>query len=73
MTDDEKLARSGRRLALISAGGALAFLAVEYLGATYGWSAQMMGLLELAICAVFLWVLIQALKLWRARQGERDG
>lgn len=73
MTDDEKLARDGRRLALVSVGAAFAFLAVEYLGATLGWPGQVMGLLELAICAVFLWVMIQAIRLWRVRRGDRDG
>jgi hypothetical protein len=32
-----------------------------------------MGLLELGIAAVFLWVFIQAFRMWRQRQSEKDG
>ncbi|WP_299558006.1 DUF5337 family protein [uncultured Sulfitobacter sp.] len=74
MTDnDDKLSRDGRRLALVSVASALGFLAIEFAGATFGWPNQLMGLLELGIAAVFLWVMIQAYKLWRARQGDRNG
>jgi len=70
---DEKVSRSGRRLALISVAATFAFLVVEYAGATFGWSNQTMGLLELGFLAVFLWVIIQAIGMWRQRQSGQDG
>lgn len=71
--NDEKLSRDGRRLALVSVAGAFGFMGIEFAGAVFGWPNQIMGLLELAICAMFLWVMIQAYKLWRARRNDRNG
>ncbi|WP_299416582.1 DUF5337 family protein [uncultured Sulfitobacter sp.] len=71
--NDDKLSRDGRRLALVSVVAAIAFIGIEAAGTIYGWSNQTMGLLELGIAAVFLWVFIQAYRMWRARQSERDG
>lgn len=71
--NDDKLSRDGRRLALVSVVAAFAFIGVEFAGATFGWSNQTMGLLELGIAAVFLWVFIQAYRMWRARQSGQDG
>ena len=71
--NDDKLSRDGRRLALVSVVGAFAFIGVEAAGTIFGWSNQTMGLLELGIAAVFLWVFIQAFRMWRVRQSERDG
>lgn len=48
-------------------------MGIEFAGAVFGWPNQIMGLLELGIAAVFLWVFIQAFRMWRARQSERDG
>ena len=70
---DDKLSRDGRRLALISVAGAFAFMGIEFAGAVFGWPNQIMGLLELGIAAVFLWVFIQAFRMWRIRQSEKDG
>ena len=71
--NDDKLSRDGRRLALISVVGAFAFIGIEAAGTIYGWSNQTMGLLELGIAAMFLWVFIQAFRMWRQRQSEKDG
>lgn len=70
---DEKLSRHGRRLALVSVAATFAFMGVEFAGAIYGWPNQTMGLLELGFLAVFLWVIIQAISMWRQRQSEKDG
>jgi threonine/homoserine/homoserine lactone efflux protein len=70
---DDKLSRDGRRLALVSVVGAFTFIGIEAAGAVFGWSNQIMGLLELGIAAVFLWVFIQAFRMWRTRQSEKDG
>jgi len=71
--NDDKLSRDGRKLALVSVAGAFAFMGIEFAGAMFGWSNQIMGLLELGVAAVFLWVFIQAFRLWRRRQSEQDG
>ncbi len=70
---EDKLSRDGRRLALISVVGAFAFIGIEAAGTIYGWSNQTMGLLELGVATMFLWVLIQAFRMWRQRQSEKDG
>ena len=64
---DAARAAKGRKLAVISVITALAFMAIEFAGATLGWSNQVMGLLELGIAAVFIWVMIEAYRLWRTR------
>lgn len=69
---DDSQSRKGRRLALVSVGAAFAFIGIELAGASLGWSNQIMGLLELGVCAVFLWVIIQAVRLWRERRAEKD-
>jgi hypothetical protein len=71
--NDDKLSRDGRRLALVSVVGAFAFMGIEFAGTTLGWPNQTMGLLELGVAAVFLWVFIQAFRMWRQRQSEKDG
>lgn len=70
---DDKLSRGGQRLALVSVVGAFSFMGIEFAGATLGWPNQTMGLLELGVAAVFLWVFIQAFRMWRQRQSEKDG
>lgn len=66
--EDAARAAKGRRLAIIMVATAFIFMGVEFAGATYGWSNQTMGLLELGIAAVFVWVMIETYRLWRARQ-----
>jgi hypothetical protein len=68
--DQDEIARrlKGRQLAIVSVVAAIAFMAVEYLGATFGWSNAVMGLLELSIAAVFVWIMVNAYMLWRDRQ-----
>ena len=70
---DDAQSRQGRRLALVSVAAAFAFIGIEFAGASLGWSNQVMGLLELGVGAVFLWVVIQAVRLWRDRRAEKDG
>ncbi|PTX56561.1 hypothetical protein C8N43_1220 [Litoreibacter ponti] len=65
--DDAARAAKGRKLAIMMIAAAAAFMAVEFAGATFGWSNQIMGLLELGIAAVFVWVMIEAYRLWRSR------
>jgi hypothetical protein len=68
--EDAARAAKGRRLAVISVITASVFMAVEFAGATFGWSNQVMGFLELGIAAVFIWVMYEAYTLWRTRQDS---
>lgn len=67
--DDVARQLKGRQLAIVSVVAAIVFMAVEYLGATFGWSNAVMGLLELSVAAVFVWVMVNAYFLWRDRQN----
>jgi hypothetical protein len=69
-SDQDEVARrlKGRQLAIVSVVAAIAFMAVEFLGATFGWSNAVMGLLELSVAAVFVWIMVNAYMLWRDRQ-----
>lgn len=53
---------------MIIVGAVIAFMGLEFAGAMYGWSNQVMGIFELGIAAVFIWVMIEAYGLWRSRQ-----
>ena len=68
--EDKARAAKGRRLAVISVIAAFAFMGVEFAGAILGWPNQVMGFLELGIAAVFIWVMIEAYRLWRSRQAD---
>lgn len=68
--EDAARAAKGRKLAIIMVAAAFAFMGVEFAGATFGWSNQIMGLLELGIAAVFVWVMIETYRLWRSRQQD---
>ena len=58
---------------MVSVGAAFAFMGISALGVILRLPNHIMGLLELGVAAVFLWVFIQAFRMWRARQSERDG
>ncbi|EPX79927.1 DUF5337 domain-containing protein [Litoreibacter arenae] len=67
---DKARAAKGRRLAVVIIVTALAFMGLEFAGATFGWSNRVMGLLEIGIAAIFVWVMIEAYGLWRSRQNK---
>ncbi len=69
--DKAEIARrqKGRQLALVSVVAAIAFIAIEFLGATFGWPNTVMGFLELGIAAVFIWIMVNAYFLWRDRES----
>jgi hypothetical protein len=68
--EEHARAAKKRRLAVVSITAAIAFMAIEFAGATYGWSNRVMSFLELGIAAIFIWVMIEAYKLWRTRQDN---
>lgn len=68
--DDHARAAKKRRLSVVCVIAAIAFMVIEFAGATFGWPNRVMGLLELGIIAMFVWVMIEAYKLWRTRQDN---
>ncbi len=62
--------RRGRQLALIIAGTAVAYVGVQFIGASLGWSTRTLGLFDLAALAVFGWALVSAFMTWRARRDD---
>ena len=63
------LAGKGRRLALLIAGTAIAYVGVQLIGAQLEWSNRAMALFDLAALAVFGWALFSAFLIWRSRQN----
>ncbi len=59
----------GRRLALLIAGAAIAYIGVQLIGAQLNWSNRAMAFFDLAALAVFGWALIRAFLIWRSRQN----
>ncbi len=68
--DDKARAAKGRRLAIVLIITTVVFMIIEFAGATFGWSNRVMGLLELGVVAVFIWVMYEAYTLWRTRQDN---
>lgn len=60
----------GRRLALIIAFTAAAYVGVQILGGSFGWSMRTLGLFDLAALAVFGWALVRAFMIWRSRRDD---
>jgi hypothetical protein len=55
---------------LIIAGTAVAYVGVQFIGASLGWSTRTLGLFDLAALAVFGWALVSAFMTWRARRDD---
>ena len=68
--DERARAAKNRQLAVVSIAAVIAFFVIQFAGATFGWPNRVMGLLELGIAAIFIWVMIEAYKLWRTRQDN---
>ncbi|MEM7470835.1 MAG: DUF5337 family protein [Pseudomonadota bacterium] len=62
------MSRDGKRLALLIAGTGIAYIGVQIIGVSLGWSARVMGFFDLATLAVFGWALVSAIMIWRSRQ-----
>ena len=60
--------KAGRRLALFIAGTGIFYVLANLIGAEYGWSNRIMGLLGLIALAGFGVALVYAIGLWRARK-----
>lgn len=67
---DEAARQQGRRLALLIAGTALAYIGVQAVGVSLSWSTRTMGFFDLAALAVFGWALVSAFLIWRSRRND---
>lgn len=70
MGSDKTGERQGKRLALVIAATAAAYVGVQLIGTALGWSMRTLGLFDLAALAVFGWALLRALFLWRGRRDD---
>jgi len=68
--EDAARAAKGRKLAIVMIAAAMGFMALQFAGATFGWANRTMGLIEIGIAAVFVWVMIEAYRLWRSRAQD---
>ncbi|WP_425098436.1 DUF5337 domain-containing protein [Tropicibacter sp. S64] len=62
--------QTGRRIALLIAGTGVAWIAINALGASMGWSSRTLALFDLAAIAAFGWAIWMIYGLWRARQQK---
>jgi len=70
MGSDNSGEGQGRQLALIIAGTAAAYVGVQILGSSFGWSMRILGFFDLAALAVFGWALVRAFMIWRKRRDD---
>jgi hypothetical protein len=70
-TEQQKLAREGRVVALVIAGTMLLWLAVQAIGAKLGWEARYAFLADLAAIAGFIWALVVTWRIWQRQKAQR--
>ena len=70
MGSDSSGGAQGRWLALVIAGTAAAYVGVQLLGGSLGWSMRTLGFFDLAALAVFGWALVRAFLIWRKRRDD---
>ncbi len=61
----ETVRAEGRRIALVVAGAAVFWVAVEFLGGQMGWPPKYILLADLSVGAAFIWAMVAAFRLWR--------
>lgn len=69
--EDQRLARQGRRAALIMAGAMLLWLGALALGRQFGWDPRLAIAFDLAAMAALIWGLWITVQVYRARRAER--
>ncbi|MEL6099936.1 MAG: DUF5337 domain-containing protein [Pseudomonadota bacterium] len=62
--------KAGQRLALVIAGVALAWIALNFVGSQMGWSNRTRAFFDLAALAGFGWAFWIAIGIWRSRQKD---
>ncbi|WP_108263590.1 DUF5337 domain-containing protein [Mangrovicoccus ximenensis] len=71
-SDEEiRLARKGRRAALVVAGTMVLWVLVQLAGANFGLPVRLAFLFDFAAIAAFVWALVVTYQLWQARGSSR--
>ena len=68
-TQDQRLARQARRIAIVIAAAMVLWLGAQALGGALGWPPRLVFLFDLAALAAFLWALAATIRIWRARRN----
>lgn len=69
---DQARGRQGRFIALLLAFTGIAWLTVQVVGASQGWTVRTLAFFDLAALAAFAMALFMAFGLWRARRNNKD-
>ncbi|WP_172330746.1 DUF5337 domain-containing protein [Mangrovicoccus sp. HB161399] len=71
-TEDEvRLARKGRKVALVVAATMVLWFGVQLAGAAFGLPVRIAFLFDFAAIAAFVWALVVTYQLWQARGSTR--
>ncbi len=68
---ERRLAREGRRAALIMAGAMLGWLGAQFLGGRLGWDVRLAFAFDLLAMAGLFWALWITFRVYRQRRAER--
>ncbi|MBY6202388.1 DUF5337 domain-containing protein [Maritalea mobilis] len=72
MDRDRRLARQGRRAALVIAATMLLWMGGQYIGGQMGWPLRYAFLMDLAAIAALVWALVVTYWVWKARRSDPD-
>ena len=64
--------RRARLVAVVLIATALAWLGLQWLGATLGWPGGLVLVIDLAALTAFAWSLTATYGIWRRRRGTGD-
>ncbi|MGB0901949.1 DUF5337 domain-containing protein [Halocynthiibacter sp.] len=67
---DHELARRARMLSLVVAGAVILWLGGQWIGRLLGLPGRFAYLFDLMAIAAFVWVLVVAIGIWRARRDD---
>ncbi|PKP71215.1 MAG: hypothetical protein CVT82_03230 [Alphaproteobacteria bacterium HGW-Alphaproteobacteria-4] len=67
-TGQQQQAGEMRMVALVIALAAVAWIAVQWLGARGGWNPRYVLLADLAAGAAFIWALVVTMRIWRRQR-----
>ncbi|MBC7165036.1 MAG: DUF5337 domain-containing protein [Roseovarius sp.] len=68
---DARIARMGRRAALVIAATGVLWILATLIGVEYGLSLRVRALFDLMALGGFVYAFVLIYQLWRARQGNR--
>lgn len=67
---ERAIARQGRIASLVVAGAMLIWLAAQWIGPAIGLAGRYAFLVDFAALAAFVWAMIVAVQIWRARRQD---